>query len=87
MSLVECTECKKEISDQAVSCIHCGAPLKPKKKEITNTSIWIRISQVYILIALIRAILKPHRDGFEGFFYSLGRYIGEPLGIILNLLF
>ena len=84
MSLVECAECKNEISDQAVSCIHCGAPLNPKKKERTKTSIWIRIAQVYILIALIRAILKPHS---EGFFYSLGRYIGEPLGIILNLLF
>ena len=87
MSLVECAECKKEISDQATSCVHCGVPLEPKKQEITKTSIWIRIAQVYIFIALIRAIFKPYRDGFEGFFYSLGRYIGEPLGIILNLLF
>lgn len=27
MALVKCNECKKEISDKAVTCIHCGAPL------------------------------------------------------------
>lgn len=26
MALVQCPECKQEISDQAVSCPHCGAP-------------------------------------------------------------
>src|SRR5688572_17085568 len=26
MALVTCTECSKEISDKAASCIHCGAP-------------------------------------------------------------
>jgi hypothetical protein len=28
MSLIECPECNKEISDQAVMCPHCGYPIK-----------------------------------------------------------
>jgi len=27
MSLVQCKECSKEVSDKAVSCPHCGAPV------------------------------------------------------------
>lgn len=30
MALVQCPECKKEVSDQATVCIHCGYPLKTK---------------------------------------------------------
>jgi hypothetical protein len=29
MALVDCIECKKQISDRAVSCPHCGCPLIP----------------------------------------------------------
>jgi len=28
MALIECPECKKQVSDQAATCIHCGYPLK-----------------------------------------------------------
>ena len=28
MALIKCKECRKEISDLAASCPHCGAPLK-----------------------------------------------------------
>jgi hypothetical protein len=27
MALINCIECKKEISDKAVSCPHCGCPI------------------------------------------------------------
>lgn len=30
MALIQCPECKKEVSDQAAVCIHCGYPLKTK---------------------------------------------------------
>lgn len=29
MSLIKCPECKKEVSDKAESCLHCGYPIKP----------------------------------------------------------
>ncbi len=31
MALIKCKECGKEISDQAISCPHCGCPLKTEK--------------------------------------------------------
>jgi len=30
MALIECPECKAQISDKAASCPHCGAPKAPK---------------------------------------------------------
>ena len=32
MSIIECPNCKKEISDKSEKCIHCGYVLKEKKK-------------------------------------------------------
>jgi predicted amidophosphoribosyltransferase len=45
MALINCHECKKEISDSASSCPGCGAPIKsaqPKKGDVipyTNKSL------------------------------------------------
>ena len=36
MALIQCSECKKEISDQATSCPNCGAPIKAKKQYWTG---------------------------------------------------
>lgn len=33
MALINCPECKKEISDQALSCPHCGFPMTPTPAE------------------------------------------------------
>jgi len=29
MSLIECSECGQEVSDEAQSCPHCGLPIAP----------------------------------------------------------
>lgn len=34
--LIECPECKKEISDKSSVCIHCGYPLKQENINICN---------------------------------------------------
>jgi hypothetical protein len=31
MALISCTECRGQVSDQAATCPHCGAPLKASK--------------------------------------------------------
>ena len=37
MALIKCSECGKEISDQAKACPHCGFPLPKPKKEKANS--------------------------------------------------
>lgn len=36
MALVQCPECAKQISDQAASCPHCGAPRATVKVDATQ---------------------------------------------------
>lgn len=40
MALVKCRECGKEISDQAASCIGCGAPLRSKQEQRPIAGSW-----------------------------------------------
>jgi hypothetical protein len=48
MTLIACTECRKEISDKAMTCPNCGAPLvaatpltQPKQKRKTHPVTWL----------------------------------------------
>lgn len=34
MALIKCSECGKEISDKATSCIHCGCPIEKPKRTV-----------------------------------------------------
>ena len=34
MALIVCEECKKEVSDKALQCPHCGAPIASKKHDV-----------------------------------------------------
>jgi predicted amidophosphoribosyltransferase len=34
MALTTCPECKKQISDSAISCVHCGKPLRKTRMDI-----------------------------------------------------
>lgn len=34
MALINCRECGKEISNQAVQCIHCGCPIEKEKRKV-----------------------------------------------------
>jgi len=36
MALINCLECKKEVSDSALSCPHCGFQLKEKEKVVKS---------------------------------------------------
>lgn len=42
MSLIKCPECKREISDQANSCPHCGFPLQ-KKERLKNITYSVKL--------------------------------------------
>ena len=44
MALIHCPECGKEISDKAITCIHCGYPLK----EVGQTKEQEKTAQIFI---------------------------------------
>jgi DNA-directed RNA polymerase subunit RPC12/RpoP len=39
MAIVNCTECKKEVSDQAATCPHCGSPIHRRSESPTKVII------------------------------------------------
>ena len=56
MALIECNECKKEISDKAESCPHCGAPIKIAKTQLPKkwyqrTSVTLCFTAIIIIVA------------------------------------
>ena len=65
MALIECTECKTQISDQALICPKCG---KPQKGMIQLRSFWLKNK---VPIALVSILLL-----FAAFFFLLDR--GRP---------
>ena len=40
MALIKCSECGKEISDKATTCIHCGNPILQEKVKTMNKKKW-----------------------------------------------
>ena len=50
MALIPCQECKKEISDKAVACAHCGAPAQSKIKTKTDNYLSAGFSTEYPLV-------------------------------------
>lgn len=45
MSLIKCSECGKEISDKATTCIHCGCPVDFQKNINTNIKEFEKLSK------------------------------------------
>lgn len=59
MALINCPECNKEISDKAIACPNCGAPLRNNgvdlKHRLPNTSFKLK----YIAMALFAFVILP----------------------------
>jgi DNA-directed RNA polymerase subunit RPC12/RpoP len=62
MPIINCRECSKEISDQAVACPHCGAPLASQPAAAPNA-----MACPHCNIALI-PITRPVSVSLAGFF-------------------
>lgn len=60
MSMMQCPECKKDISSHAVSCPHCGYPLKAMQVELKqgykgnfgNITFILSIITIFLLLFL-----------------------------------
>lgn len=63
MALINCSECGKEISDQAQACIHCGAPMmlinshELKKARFTGKTPPHNMFIILSIVALALALL------------------------------
>jgi uncharacterized membrane protein YvbJ len=76
MALVFCRECGKQISDQAASCPHCGAPQKTEAPTIERevSAVWTFLfGGIYFLVkgwfkAGIAALVISFFTGFIAWF-------------------
>lgn len=70
MALINCHECKKEISDSASSCPGCGAPIsssKPKKGDVipyTEQEVAVMLSKKKNTSHLLHLVLSLITFGF-----------------------
>ena len=57
MTLIACSECKKEISDLATACPSCGAPVRTPAARVEpprkGTSPWTIIGWVIVLLLVL----------------------------------
>jgi hypothetical protein len=56
--LVECTECGGEVSDRAISCPHCGIPIREPEDQVLSymrnrSRFGLRISGVFTVLGLL----------------------------------
>jgi hypothetical protein len=70
MALIACPDCRKQVSDAALGCVHCGRPLTAPLAR-TNS---------HQLLSLLSLALKPYRDG-----YRAGEDIGAATAMVCGL--
>ncbi len=59
MSLINCKECGKEISDQAKACPNCGYPLKKKGNGFAIASLVLGIISCVYSLPILTTISEP----------------------------
>ena len=67
MALINCPECKKEISDKATSCPYCGCPLKATTIEQTGKK-WKGIQLAGMILVLLGGF-KFYQSRFVDYSY------------------
>ena len=82
MALINCPECGKEISNTVKECIHCGCPLKDKKKISKKTIIIIIVLLMvaFMVVKLNSSHTIQHTKLFEIMEYKQPSSIKEELG-------
>lgn len=71
MALIRCSECSHEVSDQAVACPQCGAPIKPPSPAApaarsTSTGCLPLIGLLVLVVIGVAMCGKPtHHDAFD----------------------
>jgi DNA-directed RNA polymerase subunit RPC12/RpoP len=66
MSLIKCSECQREVSDQADFCPHCGNSIKPFLVERTSKT-WKLAKLISWIIILLGVCMFFYSYGHGGF--------------------
>ena len=76
MALIKCSDCGKEISTDANTCIHCGKPIKEYVQTIQQTSkrwkIVKLIAGIGIIIGFIIFMANVPNGGLQNTYADLG---------------
>lgn len=77
MSLINCPECKQQISSEAFTCPHCGYSIKPITIQQTDKT-WKLLKLTSVLMTILGLILnfQTHGSGFIGIISFLLVLIG-----------
>ena len=68
MALVNCHECNKQVSDSALTCPNCGAPVRATQQRIVKWNLTVfAIGMVLMLVVAIGGCLmmKKVSQGFQ----------------------
>ena len=57
MALITCPDCKKEISESAPTCPHCGRPMKPATQTIEETAKQYKIHIAASVVSMIVGVM------------------------------
>lgn len=81
--LIECKECKKQISEKAVTCPHCGSPVKDRcRVGIKRSTVCFIMSAMFLLFMPVMLALAIDKEIIiTGIFSML------MLGILAGVLF
>lgn len=72
-----CSKCGKEIADEAVICVGCGCPVKPKVEAPVSQPKEKASSKASIVLGIIGIVIA--------WFFALAGHIVSIIGIILGI--
>jgi len=70
--LIPCPECKREVSDAAPTCPHCGRPLQMVTGEPPPASPSMRRPPIFLILSVVALVLTLSTPRFLAFFPLMG---------------
>jgi hypothetical protein len=67
--LTECPECKKEVSSEALTCPHCGHPLKVTTERISAAG--LRKPPIFLILSIVALVLALTKPRILAFFLMI----------------
>ena len=88
MALIKCSECGKEVSDKAKTCVNCGNPIKVESKENDNKNVIEnkpnekKVYNIYAILALVFLVVGLCCSGIIGGILGTISFVCSIIGIV-----